>query len=149
MKLRKRDEVRFRRGDREYVGKVVHVYQTIDAVLVRTHRGKDGAWKVALRSIVRIETPKLTEKERAALVALREVGADGIYTGEILSGGNYARGCTTVRLLKDAGYEVTGRCLSGLMDRGLVEGVLVGINVGWTHHTWGLSEEGRRVAAEL
>ena len=146
MKLRDGDVIRFRRGEREYVAPVKHVYRALAGVTVAM---PDGEWKVASKSIVRIEVPKLTPKERAALIALRDVGADGIYTDEIAPGGNHVRGCTTVKLLKAKGYEVSGRIMSVLLDRGLVEGVLVGINVGWTHHTWGLSEEGRRVAGEL
>lgn len=145
--FRRGDEIRFRRGSNEYVGTVVNIHSVIGGLEVQADR--IGGCRVAMRNVVRLETPKLTEKETLALRALRDTGADGHYEPGRAANGDSIRHASSVRQMREAGYDLHGTTFAGLTDRGLVEGVLAGINSGWTHTMWGLTEEGRRVARGL
>lgn len=129
MKLRKRDVVLFRRGNNEYVGTIRTVSERMGGCIVEVEEGPaymHGAWAVAFKSIVRVEKPVLTEKERAALALLAPALRPMI-----------------VAEMKAAGHAISAKTLRDLADRGFV--------VAWKTvgesgpFEWELTGEGRRV----
>lgn len=131
MKLRKRDVVLFRRGDNEYTGTVRSISRHMRGCIVEIEDGPaymHGAWSVRFDSVIRIEVPSLTEKERLALgeLARERVGA-------------------TVAELRGIGVEIAGKTLRDLEDRGFVQGSSRGVAVSGAL-AWRLTEEGRRVS---
>lgn len=141
------DRVSFSRYDKQWEGRVVSRLG-LSGVVVRDDQG--GDWRLGYSKITGIVSYKLTPAQRQAILGLKAAGA----TGESLPGrdikGSSLRNALAVRSLRDRGYEISNATLGALARRGLVEGVEVKINETWGNYsTWGLSAEGRRVAAQL
>lgn len=146
--FRKGDVIRFRRGANEYTGKISRLYKGSGGPLLaegctrRSVTGFDGpvvqVMQVRLKHVLQIVTPVLTEKEHAALCALRTHAAtEPITVRDLRWARHHAR---------EEGA-VTGACLSGLERRGLVAQSRDGLT-GLTSK-WALTEEGRRVARAI
>jgi hypothetical protein len=126
MKLRKGDKVLFRRGSNRYVGEVLRIFAR-DSVCIVSYGGWD--WTVLFKSIIRVEVPVLTVKERAAF-ALLSVATRPMIAAE----------------LKALGLGmISGKTLRDLADRGLVRAFTTLGEHG--PFEWEITEEGRRVAA--
>lgn len=134
--FRRGDVIRFRRGNNEYLGTIYRASPALKGCIVTVKEGQEherGAWTVRWSSIVRIEVPVLTEKEREALIALRDYPGDRVTVKDL----------AWVRLSSN----VTGSCLSRLEKRGFVAQSREGLT--GLVSLWALTGEGRRVAKTL
>lgn len=125
MKLRRGDVVRLRRGSHEYVMKV-HKLPKVGGICI-VHGDGNVYWTVQLKSIVRVETPKLTEKEWFALRALDLLAVPSRWPIE-----------------SDPEVRVSVRTLVVLTERGLVRAWKTVDESG--PFEWELTAEGKRVA---
>lgn len=133
MIFRRGDVVRFRRGSNEYVGTITSIYGGPLAVVTES----GVLMHVAARDVKQVVVPVLTAKERVGLLALSD--HEKLYKGSSVT--------VTVRdlALVRGDSVVTGSCLAKLQRRGLVYQARYGIT--GLVSLWGLTDEGRRVAA--
>jgi hypothetical protein len=128
IQLRVGDEVRFRRGASEYVGRVSRLFRGRDLAEV------DGSWGVwpirPTRDLVALEKPVLTQRERHALAVLAGC-PDG------------ALGWSLRR------QKVASRTLSDLAKRGLVSGLRTGVARDSGPMLWQLTRAGQAARVQL
>lgn len=107
MKLRRGDVIRFWRGSNTYTGTVVALDPLMKGCTVipqhSVGRHDVKPWHVMTKTVVRIETPKLTAKE-VVIVRLLD---------------RYKRPMTMAEM-REKGYRVNSRTLGTLYERGLI-----------------------------
>ena len=132
---RRGDVVRFRRGSNVYVGTVVRIFGVLAGLEVQAEG--IGGVRVAMKHVEQLVTPKLTDKERTALLEL--LPESGSVTLADLNG---------FRRAKDLPL-VSGTTMHSLAERGLVTGMYPNVSSTTGPLVWRLTEEGRRVARGL